>query len=399
MSASPGDMVQVHLLTAYPAVLLNRDEVGLAKRLPFGGEVRTRVSSQCLKKHWREAETIVDLGDLADRSDRIYRRRLAYRLLELPLHAADAQFDDHPDHALAAGVAKHLMKLTLATKGGSGDPEHGDRPLQTKQLTVLTRAEVEFLQDLAREIFDELKSKGVTEPKDNDFKDVGPLDAKELRKLLPELPASLDTALFGRMVTSDVFDRVDAAVAVAHAFTTHAEESEADYFTAVDTLKDEDDDAGAGLIQETELTSGVFYLYVVIDMNQLRDNLIGFPPAFAERLAAALIKTMTTVSPGAKRGSTAPFSRAEFLLLERGAAQPRTLANAFLKPVEADGDGVMEASIGKLFEYRTRLDQMYGAPEAKVALATIHEVPADGLPEPVALDQAIAAIFEEPDGA
>jgi CRISPR system Cascade subunit CasC len=48
--------VQVHTLTSYPAVLLNRDDAGLAKRLPYGGTSRLRVSSQSLKRHWRKAE-------------------------------------------------------------------------------------------------------------------------------------------------------------------------------------------------------------------------------------------------------------------------------------------------------------------------------------------------------
>ena len=48
--------IQIHTLTAYPAALLNRDDAGLAKRLPFGGATRIRVSSQCLKRHWRKAE-------------------------------------------------------------------------------------------------------------------------------------------------------------------------------------------------------------------------------------------------------------------------------------------------------------------------------------------------------
>ena len=45
--------IQIHTLTSYPGSLLNRDDVGFAKRLPFGGAVRTRISSQCLKRHWR----------------------------------------------------------------------------------------------------------------------------------------------------------------------------------------------------------------------------------------------------------------------------------------------------------------------------------------------------------
>ena len=40
--------VQIHYLTAYPASLLNRDDAGMAKRLPYGGTSRIRVSSQCL---------------------------------------------------------------------------------------------------------------------------------------------------------------------------------------------------------------------------------------------------------------------------------------------------------------------------------------------------------------
>jgi len=36
--------VQIHTLHSYPAALLNRDDSGLAKRIPYGGVVRTRIS-------------------------------------------------------------------------------------------------------------------------------------------------------------------------------------------------------------------------------------------------------------------------------------------------------------------------------------------------------------------
>lgn len=42
--------IQIHTLHAYPAALLNRDDAGLAKRLPLGNAERTRISSQCLKR-------------------------------------------------------------------------------------------------------------------------------------------------------------------------------------------------------------------------------------------------------------------------------------------------------------------------------------------------------------
>lgn len=45
----PARFLQFHTLTSYPAVLLNRDDAGFAKQLPFGSALRTRISSQCLK--------------------------------------------------------------------------------------------------------------------------------------------------------------------------------------------------------------------------------------------------------------------------------------------------------------------------------------------------------------
>src|SRR3546814_6171556 len=47
--------LQIHTLTPYAAALLNRDDIGRAKRLPFGGADRIRVSSPALKRHWRRA--------------------------------------------------------------------------------------------------------------------------------------------------------------------------------------------------------------------------------------------------------------------------------------------------------------------------------------------------------
>lgn len=374
-----GDMIQVHMLTAYPASLLNRDDAGLAKRIPFGGSVRIRVSSQCLKKHWREAPGVSDLGPLADRSTRIYEKRVAEPLMTE--HGAT--------EAEALAIAQYLMKHTVDTKPVK-DKETGTETARSGQLLVLTRAETEFLTEKAVEILELARAAGVDPTDRKALEKVAPIDKKTLKPILQELPASIDTALFGRMVTSDLFSRVDAAVSVAHAFTTHAETAETDYFTAVDTLNV--DDAGAGLVQDTELTSGVFYTYAVIDMEQLRLNL-GREAELAERLARNLVNAMATVSPGAKRGSTAPYAFAEFVLLERGTAQPRTLANAFLNPVNGEGAGLMANSVNALMEYRTRLETMYGFTADKESLATIHHLPQGSRIEPVSFNTALDQIF------
>ena len=89
------------------------------------------------------------------------------------------------------------------------------------------------------------------------------------------LPAGLEGALFGRMVTSDPGANIDAAIHVAHAFTVHEEESESDYFSVVDDLQRDDEGAGAAHLGDTELTAGLFYGYVVVDVPGLVSNLEG----------------------------------------------------------------------------------------------------------------------------
>lgn len=379
-----GDMVQVHLLTAYPAALLNRDDAGLAKRIPFGGAVRTRVSSQCLKKHWREAPEVTELGELAERSTRIYEQRIMEPLMR----------EHNASEAEALAIAQYLMANTVDTKPVKGND--GAETARSGQLLVLSRAETRFLAEKAAEILARLRDAGTSATDRKELEKTFPLDKvakKELEKQLKLLAASLDTALFGRMVTSDLFARVDAAVSVAHAFTTHSEAAETDYFTAVDTLKGADDDAGAGLINDTELTTGVFYTYAVLDMEQLRGNL-GAEADRAELLASRLVRAMATVSPGAKRGSTAPYAYAEFVLLERGPQQPRTLANAFLQPVAADGAGLMPASVQALMDYRAQLEEMYEPFEGEQSLATIHGAALNGGGlEPLPLRGALDRIF------
>jgi len=78
--------LQIHTLTAYPAALLNRDDAGFAKRLPFGGATRIRVSSQCLKRHWRTHSGMHALSELevplSLRSRETFKRRIALPLIE-----------------------------------------------------------------------------------------------------------------------------------------------------------------------------------------------------------------------------------------------------------------------------------------------------------------------------
>ena len=61
-----------------------------------------------------------------------------------------------------------------------------------------------------------------------------------------------------------------------------------------------------------------------------------------------LTHLIATVSPGAKLGSTAPYARARFMLIEAGSSQPYSLADAFRIPVPAQVDKALEAVAGEI---------------------------------------------------
>jgi CRISPR system Cascade subunit CasC len=203
-----------------------------------------------------------------------------------------------------------------------------------------------------------------------------------LRKAGENLAAGLEAALFGRMVTSDPAANTDAALHVAHAFTVHEQESETDYFTVVDDLTSADDEADAGSagIFDTELTSGLFYGYVVVDVPLLVANLTGCEPSvwnapdtdrrLAAKVVEHLVHLIATVSPGAKRGSTAPYSYASTLLIEAGDRQPRSLASAFEACVRSPRDvAISAAAEQRLVQRLEAMDRAYGSAESRRALS------------------------------
>ena len=186
-----------------------------------------------------------------------------------------------------------------------------------------------------------------------------------------KLPAGLTSALFGRMVTSDTDANITAPVHVAHAFTVHEEEAESDFFTAIDDLSK--DEPGADTIQETELTSGLFYGYTVVDIPGLLENL-GNDVEMAGAVLYNLIHLIAEVSPGAKLGSTAPYGRASLMLLEAGDRQPRTLAEAYRCPCAPE----TPAAVVAMANYLSRLDEVYDTGEERHVLTLLDtELPPD----------------------
>jgi CRISPR system Cascade subunit CasC len=130
--------LQIHTLTSYHASLLNRDDAGLAKRIPFGGAQRLRVSSQCLKRHWREWLTRQVELPSAIRSRHFFSRELKGRL------ERDGM-DTERAHTLLFHLAKGL--LTAAGEKDALDK----KTLGMKQPVLFGRPEADYLVALLQE--------------------------------------------------------------------------------------------------------------------------------------------------------------------------------------------------------------------------------------------------------
>ena len=338
------DFLQLHLLTAFGPSNLNRDDTGRPKSVTFGGVPRIRVSSQSLKRAWRTSDIFRDAlhGHLADRTQRLGK--------DIYCHLRKKGADDAQAVAVARAIAGAFGKVKPAKDQEPKESEKDDRTF-IEQLAFVSPGERDAAFALAEDVL--ASNREIETPPRDD--------------LLKRVDSTADIAMFGRMLADAPKYNREAAVQVAHAITTHRAVAEDDYYTAVDDLKsrDEPDDAGAGFVGLQEFGAGLFYLYVCIDRDLLLKNLDGNKDVRDSALAA-LVEAAATVAPKGKQASFASRARALYVLAEKGTAQPRSLAAAFLKPICGHDQGA--SSIKALMEFRERLDKAYGpcASESRV---------------------------------
>ena len=219
----PSRFIQIHTLTNYAASLLNRDDAGFAKRMPFGGAVRTRISSQCLKRHWRTHDGANSLAAIDAPTS--VRSRVAFdRYIVQPL------ITDGIDEAVARATAEKIVDVVFGSEAkqaraskkkerkASGADEGvaaaaSSKVVATSQVTVVGRPELDYLYGLALAACREGGHDAAAVEKKLDAL----LKAKDLKANLKalkpgSLEAGLGAALFGRMVTGDILARTDAAI-------------------------------------------------------------------------------------------------------------------------------------------------------------------------------------------
>ena len=353
--------IQIHTLISYGPSLLNRDENGMAKRITFGGIVRTRVSSQCIKRHLRMATGRYALSNISGATLSIRSRNTIDRLVIQPFRDTG----EHNQEVLDA--LQDAFNMNIYSKTGLRKED--------RQPLLLGLPEVDYFKQKVEDILNE----GLKDPDEialavsNLFSRNG--EQSNFRAMMDaiRLPAGLTAALHGRMITSDFASNMDGPIHVSHPFTVHRQESTMDYFSVVEDLQTPEETAGAAHLNQSELSTGLYYGYIVVDLPSLVSNLEGCAPEDwlkADRtMAAAVVKhllhSITQISPAAKMGSTAAHSYADLLLVEVSDRQPRGLYNAFREPVVSSQT---KDAVNALSNYMQTMDNRYGQEEVRRVL-------------------------------
>lgn len=329
--------VDVHILQTVPPANLNRDDQGNPKEAYYGGTRRSRISSQAWKRATRMHFTEhMPAHDLATRT-----RRVASALTSILKERTD----------LAEEPAGRLADALLAPLKISAGRKKGD----TAYLLFYGRSQLENVAALVHERAAELAA----------------LDEKELLAEVERLPVqeqfssghSLDVALFGRMVADIAALRVDAAVQVAHALSTHSVTLEFDYFTAVDDRAEEEREPGAGMIGTIGFNSATLYRYASVGLHQLRKNL-GDDAAAVDGIRKFVTSFARSV-PNGYRNSFAHQTLPSLVSVVVRTDQPVNLVTAYEEPVTpvSGATGIAAESARRLAEeHRTAVDRWGDTP-------------------------------------
>jgi len=314
-------LIEIHTIQNHSPANMNRDDLGAPKTCFFGGVLRSRISSQCIKRSIR----------LSDE----FRKLLGgVRTRQLAKLIATEEADKDKREALSKRAAKILVACGLAQKG--------EKDEKSKMLVYTTREAIKEMAALLKA--DAKKSDAEL--------------AAEFGRLIAERTAVPDMALTGRMLETGIMadTTVEAALQVAHAISTHEARPEVDYYVAADDVPSKD--AGAGYVDEALFASACFYKYFSINWETLVENLKG-NKELAAHTVGAFIRGAALANPSGKQNSFAAHNPPDGMLVEIKDT-PISYANAFASPV-AKGD-VIAQSVAQLAQYIRDVEVGYGKP-------------------------------------
>lgn len=309
--------LDIHAIQTVPPANINRDDTGSPKTAQYGGVTRARVSSQswkrAIRKYFNENGDVENVG---------------IRSLEIVKYVANKIVEK--DGSLCIEDAMDMADKTInAAKISTKDQK-------AKALFFLSDKQAE---KLAQASIDKVT------------------DKKQLESILND-DISIDIALFGRMVADNTILNEDASCQVAHAISTHAIQSEFDFFTAVDDLAPEDN-AGAGMLGTVEYNSSTLYRYANIALHDFYKQLADKEETI--NATKLFVKSFVESMPTGKINTFANQTLPQAIVVSIRSDRPLNMVSAFEEPIKSD-NGYVDKSIEKLFAEYTKYDKILDKP-------------------------------------
>lgn len=309
--------LDIHAIQTLPPSNVNRDDSGSPKTAQYGGVQRARVSSQAWKRAMRlyfDQHSGASLG--------VRTKRVVDYVAE-QIKALDPLKDDQTARKMAASIIDGAgIKL--------------DKDNKAKALFFLGRKQAEALAKAALN---------------------GETDKKKLHACLNDNP-EVDIALFGRMVADDPTLNEDASAQVAHAISTHAVQTEFDYYTAMDDLAP-DDQAGAGMLGTIEYNSETLYRYANVAVHELVHQLGSVDEAV--QALKLFVEAFSNAMPTGKINTFANETLPQAIMINVRTDRPVSLVSAYEKPVKSV-NGYAEESVNRLFAELKKSAKFVDAP-------------------------------------
>lgn len=309
--------LDLHVIQTVPPSNINRDDTGSPKTAQYGGVRRARVSSQSWKKAMRDYFL-----------ENCEEEEVGVRTLDL------VNF-----------VKEKILKI---------DNSIGVKEAEEKSADVLKNAGITLKDNKTKALFfmGNLQAEKLAK-----VAIAGEKDKNKLQEIIKNNPA-IDISLFGRMVADDPSLNEDASAQVAHAISTHAIQTEFDFFTAVDD-RSGDGNSGAGMLGTIEYNSSTLYRYANVAvhelLNQLKDE------KSTVNTLKLFVKAFANSMPTGKVNSFANQTLPQLLLLEIREDRPVNFVNAFENPIKSR-DGYVSESIHRLFETEKNVNQFSELP-------------------------------------
>lgn len=343
--------LDLHAIQSVPPSNINRDDTGSPKTAQYGGVRRARVSSQSWKRAIRTYF-----------NDNSAAKNIGVRTLEIvdyvkdKIQAIDSSVKDDKAIKMASDV---LTKAGIQIKDN-----------RAKALFFLGDTQAEKLAQAALD---------------------GNSDKKALQEIIKSDQA-IDIALFGRMVADDPSLNEDASAQVAHAISTHAVQTEFDFFTAVDDLQPEDN-AGAGMLGTVEYNSSTLYRYANVAVHEFLNQMKGDAESVVKAMAL-FIEAFSNSMPTGKINTFANQTLPQMLLVNLRTDRPVNLVSVFEEPIKSN-EGFAEKSIERIFKAEADVRKFVDEPEASCFLIAADREPETKSTKTESLKELIGKISEE----